>query len=130
MFKDEDKQVIGTILKAKTRKNRIAPPFMSGAVLIDFKTGLDTYYGLLEDALEAGLVIKDGKRFKTVKRDKLEWEKNIYKEEFFGPIIDDLNKYLTEKNKYSTEIIIEEPIEDIVGEIDGNMSHGKRKGDE
>ena len=92
--------------------------------------GYVSYYGLLEDALEAGLVIKDGKRFKTVKRDKLEWEKNIYKEEFFGPIIDDLNKYLTEKNKYSTEIIIEEPIEDIVGEIDGNMSHGKRKGDE
>lgn len=112
-IKDDDKTVTGTLLKPTTTKNRIFPPFKTGEIFLDFEKGMDKYYGLLPLAEASGLVVKEGRKYKSSKTDKLFWEKDIYCEEFFGPLLNDLNIYLKDKG-YSciSEEVLNEPRKD------------------
>jgi len=105
---NQTKDITGVILKPTTTKNRIVAPFKTGMIALDFTAGLNKYYGLLDWALEAGLVIKDKTRYKTVKMDKLEWEKNFYTAKIWDPILDDLSAWVSEKMSYSSIFIDEE----------------------
>ena len=61
--------------------------------------GIDPYYGLLNDALEFGIIEKSGNRYKSKFSDKLEWEKDIYTAEFWTPIYNDdgFNEFIEDK---------------------------------
>jgi RecA/RadA recombinase len=114
-IKTEDKEVIGTLLKALPTKNRLVPSHQLATIKLLFENGLDKYYGLLDIALEVGLVIKDGKRYKNVIDDKLMFEKNIYTAEFWEPILEDLNKKYSELKTYSA-VDVEEVIKEFIEE--------------
>lgn len=114
--KDNDKKTTGVVLKPLTTKNRITPPGKTGTILLDFTKGLDKYYGLLPIAEAAGLIIKDKTRYYVHNdpKQKKWWEKNLYCDEVFEPLLDDINNYLKENNTYS---VIEEQDKDIIDEI-------------
>ena len=121
------KVTIGTYLKPYVTKNRIAPPFKRGDILIHFTEGMNKYYGLLPIGVETGLIIKDGKKYRTkyfAKDKKSLFEAKIYTDEFFEPILQEMDEKFSTIHCYSTteqEInqkllveteIIEEEIED------------------
>ena len=61
MFESKDsKKVIGNVLSAITLKNRYYPAFEEATVEIDYRKGINSYAGILDLALEAGLVEKNG----------------------------------------------------------------------
>jgi len=51
------KQIIGTRLKAYTLKNNLYPPFQEAIVDIDYRKGIDPYAGIVEQALDAGIIV-------------------------------------------------------------------------
>jgi len=58
--RDSDKKVLGSIMKLKAIKSRIVKEQSEVEANIDFTTGLNKYYGLLNYSIEKGLVKKDG----------------------------------------------------------------------
>ena len=57
-IKDEDtKQIIGTRLKAFTLKNFLYPPFQEATVDIDYRKGIDPFAGIVDMALNAGIIV-------------------------------------------------------------------------
>lgn len=57
---DNKKNVIGNMLKAITLKNRFYPPFNEAVVEIDYRKGINSYAGILDLAMEAGLAEQGG----------------------------------------------------------------------
>ena len=62
--KDADKQITGNFLRAKSEKNRLVPEGKQIEMYLSFKMGPNRYYGLLEQAVEAG-VAKQGSNSKN-----------------------------------------------------------------
>jgi recombination protein RecA len=56
-IKDDNKQIIGTRLKAHTLKNWLYPPFQEATVDIDYKRGIDPYAGIVDLAIDAGIIV-------------------------------------------------------------------------
>lgn len=56
----EDKVIIGNEVTATTLKNRWYPPFQEAKIRIDYKNGIDPYAGILELAVMAGKVERQG----------------------------------------------------------------------
>lgn len=61
--RDKDKNIIGTIVKAKMFKSRLSRENSEVDVRISYAGGLDKYYGLLEMAVEAGMVQHSGGKY-------------------------------------------------------------------
>lgn len=119
-----EKVVKGAILKATTEKNRFVPQGLKGEIYISFDKGVNRWYGLLEDAMEAGFIkipsvgwyeTRDGKKLR---------KKDLYKSDVWLPMIEDLNKYVENKYKFvsydeepgeSTDDSDSEPESDVTG---------------
>ena len=56
----KDAKVIGTSIKAVTRKNRYYPPYNEAIVEIDYRKGINKIAGLFDLALEAGIFTGGG----------------------------------------------------------------------
>jgi len=56
-LKDDNKQIIGTRLKAFTLKNHLYPPFQEATVDIDYRLGIDPYAGIADMAIDAGIIV-------------------------------------------------------------------------
>lgn len=61
--KDEEKVVTGFIIHSKTVKSRFTKERTSIDMLLSYEKGLDRYYGLLDEAVEVGLVEKNTSRY-------------------------------------------------------------------
>ena len=61
--RDKEKNVIGSIVKAKMFKSRLSRENSEVEVRISYAGGLDKYYGLLEMSVEAGLVQHSGGKY-------------------------------------------------------------------
>jgi RecA/RadA recombinase len=61
--KDADNNVVGAIIKAKTKKSRLTRENMVVETLLDYGKGLDRYYGLLPIAEALGIAKKNGTRY-------------------------------------------------------------------
>jgi recombination protein RecA len=68
--KASDRIVIGNEIKACTLKNRFYPPFQEATVQINYKDGINPMAGLMEIALQCGLVNKAGSWFTFVPTDE------------------------------------------------------------
>jgi hypothetical protein len=55
--------ISGVHLRALTTKNRFAPPFVETTMMLNYKTGLSKYIGLLEMAKKLELFTKDGHQY-------------------------------------------------------------------
>ena len=113
--KDEDskKELHGRIVTAMTFKSRYGKDGcqLKYRIKYDGKSGLDTFYGLLDDALEGGYVEKPANGRYTrpcVKDDKSQFEKNIYNSEFWLPVFKntDFKDYLEKKYTHNNDFAL------------------------
>ena len=72
----EAKTYSGTILRALTVKNRFIPPFLECEMYLNFKTGLDKYSGLLNVAVNNGVIVQTGSTYQLPDGTKLGYYKN------------------------------------------------------
>ena len=104
--KDRDattKQVVGNIIKCTTFKSRLSKENAVQEVLLNYTTGLDEYYGMIELAIEAGVFEKKGSRIQA-------GEKSVYAKQilanpevYFTPeVMEVLEKHAQEKFSYGT----------------------------
>lgn len=61
--RDKEKNVVGSIVKAKMFKSRLSRENSEVEVRISYAGGLDKYYGVLEMAVEAGMVEHSGGKY-------------------------------------------------------------------
>ncbi len=59
-IKDTDKTVTGQEITVTTLKNRLYPPFQDAVLNLDYNTGLEPHAGMLDLAIAAGILTKDG----------------------------------------------------------------------
>lgn len=103
--KDKDGESLnGAIIKVMCHKSRLAKEKSELSFRIKYDGGLDTFYGLLGDAIESEVVFKPkAGRYsrKHIEKDK-EWkERDIYCADFWLPIFQNTNFKDYLENKYS-----------------------------
>jgi len=107
--KDSDKNVTGNFLRAKSEKNRLVPEGKMVEMYLSFKNGPNRYYGLMEQAVEAG-VAKQGSNSKNFivphVSDKQIHIAKIYSERrdevFTKEFLDKIDEYCMNNYKYSS----------------------------
>lgn len=106
--KNTDGEIEGAIITAMAYKGRTVKEKSKLKFRIKHEGGLDPFYGLLDDALDGGYVIKPkGGRFSrpSVENDK-EWkETDIYCSEFWVPLFKqtDFGEYLKKRYTYQNK---------------------------
>lgn len=100
--KDKDNQVTGVILKATLKKSRLTIENKSVETLLDYRTGLDKYYGLTDLAIKFGIfkklstkiILPDGNSvFET------EIDRNPEKY-YTKPILDEIDRFCKDEFLY------------------------------
>lgn len=99
---DNVKIKVANVLVATSEKNRFVPEGTNGEIYVDFEKGISPFYGLLNDAIEFGFFEKKGPRIYVKHLDKSVFESQVYNRECFLPILEELNKKVEEKYKFST----------------------------
>ena len=103
--KKSDNTISGNIMSCIVDKGRFSQENSKLKFLLSYDTGINTYYGLLDDAMEGGYVEKPSVGFYSrphIKDDKKIREKAMYTDEFWRPIFKDTDfkKYLEAKYSY------------------------------
>lgn len=112
--------ITGAIVTAYTHKGRKAKEKSKLKYRIKHEGGLDPFYGILEDAIEHGSVIKPNNGFYTrpfITDDKKWREKDIYCSDFWVPVFQktDFSDFLNSKYTYSGKIEVgEHSLDDIL----------------
>lgn len=79
-LKDKDAgNVAGIRMKCEGYKTRFTKPFQTVVVEVPYESGMDAYSGLLETAIEMGLVEKKGSRYQLAGKDETWYSKDIEK---------------------------------------------------
>jgi RecA/RadA recombinase len=99
----KDRVVIGAEIKAMTLKNRFYPPFQEATISIDYKNGIDPYAGLLNMAIDCGIIKVGGAWYTLPNGDKVQGAVKVreYFQENPDDILQQLEKIL-ETTGYST----------------------------
>lgn len=74
---DEEKNVVGSLVKGICLKNRYAPPFQECTIDIDYKHGVDKYANMVQLALDAGVIKQGGAWFTLPDGNKVQGMGNI-----------------------------------------------------
>jgi RecA/RadA recombinase len=91
----------GNILKATAEKNRFVPEGMTGELYLSFDTGLNKWYGLLNDALEGGFVTEPSQGwFQFSHLETKIRKKELYKTANWIGMIEKLAEHIRNKYKY------------------------------
>lgn len=103
--KGDDGDIEGNVFTANTEKGRMARENAKLKFKASYDDGINQFYGLLEDALEGGYVIKPSMGWYSrphITEDKKFREAQIYSSEFWKPIFTDTDfrKYLETKYSY------------------------------
>lgn len=112
------------ILKFFSTKNCIIRPFIESEMYLDFARGPMKYYGLIEPAMEYGLVVKPKKGWYQVvgSNDSYRLKDLILnKNDMWKPILEKLNEMSKEKLAYSSlaaQGTLEEELEDLEKEVE------------
>jgi RecA/RadA recombinase len=102
--KDSDGHVIGNIIHCKLFKGRFTKENKIVDVRLNYDTGLDRYYGLVDLALESGVFTKTTTRI-TLPDGSSAFEKNIYEnpEKYFTKeVLEKLEKAANKEFKYGS----------------------------
>lgn len=75
--KDSEGDVVGSIINCSVYKSRFTKENKKASVRLNFESGLDRYYGLVDLALDHGVFVKNGTRI-TLPDGSNVFEKNIY----------------------------------------------------
>lgn len=102
--KDSEGDVVGNIINCKLHKSRFTKENKTVSVKLNYETGLDRYYGLVDLALETGVFTKTSTRI-TLPDGSSAFEKNIYEnpEKYFTKdILEKLEAAATKEFKYGS----------------------------
>lgn len=102
-FKDADNEVIGNIVHVHMVKSRLSREGVKTDTRIMFDGGLDRYYGLLDYAVDAGLVKRIGNKYEFPDGTKA-FEKAVLKapEKYFTQaVLDELDVFIKTKFTYT-----------------------------
>jgi len=109
--KDRDgKDVIGNIIHCKTYKSRFTKENQMIDVSLNFDTGLNRYYGLVEFAISEGIFKKLGTRLELPDGTKV-FEKRLYAqgEKFFTKeILDAIDVAVGKRFRYGSDLTLDE----------------------
>jgi hypothetical protein len=99
----EAKQYSGVTLRAMTTKNRFLPPFLEVPIYLNYRTGLDKYSGLLEMAVNHGIIIQNGPTYTKADGTKLGYAKSFKNDISFWEeyVIPNLQEKLNVAYKYA-----------------------------
>jgi RecA/RadA recombinase len=116
----ENEEVVGVIITSTLKKGRTTKENTVIKTRLNYTTGLDRYYGLLDLALEAKLVEKDGKQFNfngnRVTLKQLAKDPTTY---FTDDIMVKLEEIVQKKFNYGTAIdISEDDAEETIDDTD------------
>ena len=122
--KDKDGDVGGNIMTANTEKGRMARENSKLKFRASYEDGINTYYGILEDALEGGYIDKPSVGWYSrpnisEESDKKFRESELYNKDFWTPIFKetDLKSYLETKYSYEDSMTGLEKIYDTEFEV-------------
>ena len=111
---DSNKNIVGQTTTAITMKNRFYPPFNEAKIEIDYKDGINKLAGMVDLAIECGLIEKGGAWYTNIlTNEKFQGEKNAVKC-ITKEILDQLDTWIKETG-YSK---INEAIKEQIGDID------------
>jgi len=115
--KGKDGDIEGNIFTAYTDKGRMAKENSKLTFLASYEDGVNAWYGLLDDALEGGYVIKPSMGFYSrpcVEGDKKWRESQIYNKDFWVTIFKetDFKNYLETKYSYNNTMSEEDKVYD------------------
>lgn len=96
------KEKVANRIVFETIKNRFVPEGMKAEALLHFKSGLQPYHGLLEDALRFGFIEKSARGFFVKHLDKNVFAKDLYTAAVWEPIFDELQKKVEAAMAYSS----------------------------
>jgi RecA/RadA recombinase len=114
----------GNILKATAEKNRFVPEGMVGEIYLSFETGLNKWYGLLNDALEAQLITEPSQGwYHFAHQEGNVRKKELYKTANWVGLIDKLAEHIRNKYKY-TKFTTDEEIEATLGSVEKEEDKG------
>lgn len=102
--KDGDGDVVGNIINCKLYKSRFTKENQAVQVKLNYETGLDRYYGLVDLALSSGIFTKTSTRI-TLPDGSSAFEKNIYEnpEKYFTKsVLEQLEKAASKEFKYGS----------------------------
>lgn len=105
------KNYSGAILRALTVKNRFIPPFLETEMYLNFVTGLDKYAGLLEMAIDHGVILSNGPTYTKPDGTKLGYYKGFKDDAKFWEeyVIPELEKKFAVAYRYgNTPVAVEE----------------------
>lgn len=101
----------GVILRALTVKNRFIQQYLQTEMYLSFKSGLDTYYGLLDLAVGFGSIVQTGSTYQFPNGEKIGYYKNWRKNKsVWDKILPELEKAINLKWAYGN--ITDEEIPD------------------
>ena len=98
----EGTDVIGNIIHCKLYKSRMTKENSMVDVMLSYDSGLDSHYGLVDLAIEAGVFEKIGTRIQVVDGSKV-YEKQIYREPekyFSADVMKKIDDWVGKKFKY------------------------------
>lgn len=104
--RDGEKTIVGNIITATATKSRLTKENSRAETRILYDGGLDKYYGLLDHAVEAGIVKKVGNKYEFPTGVKA-FETAIQKtpEKFWTPdVLDALDVYIQKQFKYQSAL--------------------------
>lgn len=100
--KTDKKRLSGNILKAITKKNRFVPEGQRAEIKLDFETGPNKYYGLLDQAEKFEFLKKDKTRYYVPHLDKKFFQTQLYVPEVWEEFLENLNEKIQTHNKFSS----------------------------
>jgi len=104
--KNSDGAVVGNIIHAKLYKGRFTKENSMVDIRLNYDTGIDPYYGLVDIAVEAGIFKKNSTRIELPDGSKA-FEKTIYdnpEKYFTKDILDQIDKAVYNKFSYGGEV--------------------------
>lgn len=107
--KNADGQVVGNIIHCKLYKGRFTKENKQIDVRLNYDSGLDPYYGLVDIAISAGIFKKNSTRIELPDGSKV-FEKTIYEnpEKYFTKdVLDQINEAVYNEFSYGGETITE-----------------------
>lgn len=110
----EGTDVIGNIIHCKLYKSRLTKENSMVDVMLNYDTGLDPYYGLVDIALKEGIFEKIGSRIQVADGTKV-YEKQIYRDPqkyFTEEIMNRLEATVAKMFKYGSSFTEENNVEE------------------
>lgn len=111
---EKKQEVIGYNFNIKIEKAREVQEGLRIPIQVLFKGGIDRWSGLLEEALEAGLLIKDGRGYKKVNKETGEiseekWQEKDLNGKFWKAMLEEsLAEYIKKKFTLAQDKILQE----------------------